>query len=124
MLCKIKNMIREKIDIYKLYWLRYQIKKYWKYLVAEGLDQVHRDGKNVQIGHVYKIISKNNKNIFDNIYLPQVDDKHVSSMELLYMCARNLPEIAWKYAAYNRLFDIITAKIINSRKLKRERKFK
>ncbi len=91
------------MDICKKIWLKYQIDKYGKFLLEEGVEEAARRGKNIQIGLESKAII--NDDIFENIYLPQNSKGHIDVSQILALGAENNPDEARRYVVYQKMLE-------------------
>jgi len=88
---------------FKKIWLKYQVKRYERILLDEGLKKAKEEGKNIQLGIEGKLII--NEDPFSRVYLPDNPDEGVDVSPLLAMGAENNPEEARKYIVYRKMLD-------------------
>jgi len=85
----------------KKIWLKYQIRKYEKFLLEEGIQEATNRGINIQFGLEGKAIISNNP--FERIYLPQSEEGKTDISPILALGAERHQEEARKYLVYRRM---------------------
>ena len=87
--------------ICKKIWLKYQIRKYERFLLERGMDEATSRGKNVQFGLGSKAVINNNP--FERIYLPQNEEGKIDISPILVLGAERHQEEARRYIVYQRM---------------------
>ena len=91
------------MKLFKKIWLRYQVRKYEKFLLEEGIREARDKRQNIHFGIEDKLVI--NKDPFSRVYLPDNPDEGVDVSPLLAMGAENNPEEARKYIVYRKMLD-------------------
>jgi len=91
------------MEICKKYWLKYQINKYGKFLLKEGIIEAKRRKKNIHIGLQGKLIV--NEDPLERIYLPESDDGEIDISPIISLGAENNPKEARKYVVYSKMLN-------------------
>ena len=87
--------------ICKKIWLKYQIRKYEKFLLEEGMQEAAHRGKNVQFGLEGKAVISYNP--FERIYLPQNEEGKTDISPILALGAEKHQEEARRYIVYQKM---------------------
>jgi hypothetical protein len=82
-------------------WLRYQVRKYEKFLLEEGMQEAAKRGKNIQFGLEGKAII--NENPFERIYLLQNEEGQTDISPILALGAEKHQEEARRYIIYQKM---------------------
>lgn len=89
------------MKICKKIWLKYQIRKYERILLEEGMQEAANRGKNVQFGLEGKAVI--NDNPFERIYLPQNEEGKTDMSPILALGAEKHQEEARRYIIYQKI---------------------
>ena len=85
----------------KKIWLKYQIRKYERFLLEEGIREAANRGKNIQFGLEGKAVI--NENFFERIYLPQNEEGRTEISPILALGAEKHRDEARKYIIYQKM---------------------
>ncbi len=85
----------------KKIWLKYQVRKYEKFLLEEGMREASSRGKNIQFGLEGKAII--NENPFERVYLPQNEEGQTDISPILALGAEKHQEEARRYIVYQKM---------------------
>ena len=85
----------------KKYWLKYQIRKYERFLLEEGVQEAARSKRNILIGLESKAIISDDST--GRIYLPQNEQGQTEISRILALGAENHPEEARRYVVYQKM---------------------
>ena len=91
------------MKICKRFWLKYQVKKYEKFLMTEGVREAYRRGKNIRLG--LEETAEVSDNRLDNIYLPKDEDGMIDVRQLLALGAENYKDEARRYLIYRKMLS-------------------
>ena len=89
------------MKICKKIWLKYQIRKYERFLLEEGMQEAVNRGKNIQFGLEGKAVISDNP--FERIYLPQNEEGKTDISPILALGAERHKEEARRYIVYQRM---------------------
>jgi len=85
----------------KKIWLRYQIRKYERFLLEEGMQEAINKRKNIQIGLEGKAVI--NENPTERIYLPQNEEGRTDISPILALGAEKHQYEARRYLIYQKM---------------------
>ena len=89
------------MKICKKIWLKYQIRKYERFLLEEGMQEAVNRGKNIQFGLEGKAVISDNP--FERIYLRKNEEGKTDISPILALGAERHKEEARRYIVYQRM---------------------
>jgi hypothetical protein len=92
-----------KMKLIKKLWIKYQVRRYEKFLLKEGIKEAKNRNKNIQIGLESKLVI--NDDCFQRIYLPENERGQTDIAPILALGAENHPEEARKYLDYRKKLE-------------------
>lgn len=85
----------------KKIWLKYQVRKYERFLLEEGMQEAANRGKNIQFGLEGRAVI--NENLFERIYLSQNEEGRTDISPILALGAEKHQDEARKYIIYQKM---------------------
>jgi len=92
-----------KMKVCKKIMLKYQIRKYEKILLVEGIREAKNRGKNIQFGLEGRVVI--NEDIFENIYLAQNERGQTDISLILALGAEVNYEAGRRYYLYGKMLQ-------------------
>ena len=89
------------MKICKKIWLRYQIRRYERFLLEEGMQEAANSGINIQFGLEEKLIT--NEGSSDIIYLQRNEVEQIDISQILALGTKKHQEEARRYIVYKKM---------------------